>query len=106
MDALTKMSTARAWEILYDYKSDHTRPDGQKFSTIFGEYGIQYHKCGENIAAGQATPESVMEAWINSAGHRANILSDDYTYLGVGMYYKEGDTYGYYWSQEFCCLFE
>ncbi|MDE6580135.1 MAG: hypothetical protein K2K41_06340 [Ruminiclostridium sp.] len=106
MDALNKAATTRAWEILYDYRSDHTRPDGQKFSTVFGEYGIQYHKCGENIAAGQTTPQGVMDAWINSAGHRANILSDDFTYLAVGMYYNDNDSYKYYWTQEFCCLFE
>lgn len=106
MDALNNAAVTRAWEILYDYRSDHARPDGQKYFTVFNENGIQYHKCGENIAAGQTTPEEVMKAWINSPGHKANILSDDFTYLGVGMYYKEDDTYGYYWSQEFCCLFE
>ncbi len=104
MDALNSVAVTRAWEILYDYRSDHTRPDGQKFSTAFTEYGIQYRKCGENIAAGQSTPESVMEAWKNSPGHRANILSNDFTYLAVGMYYNSKDTYKYYWTQEFCCL--
>ena len=106
MNALNNVAVTRAWEILYDYRSDHTRPDGKKFSTAFEECGIYYRKCGENIAAGQRSPEEVMEAWINSAGHKANILSDDFTYLAVGMYYNPNDNYGYYWTQEFCCLFE
>lgn len=105
LDDLDKVAAIRAWEILYDYRSDHTRPDGEKFSTAYTENGIQYHFCGENIAAGQSTPEEVMDAWINSSAHRSNILSDKFTYLSVGMYYKD-DEYRYYWAQEFCSLFE
>lgn len=105
LESLNKVAVIRAWEILYDYRSDHTRPDGQKFSTAYKENGIQYHFCGENIAAGQSTPEEVMDAWINSPNHKSNILSDKFTYLGVGMYYKK-EGYRYYWAQEFCSLFE
>lgn len=105
LENLDKVAVIRAWEILYDYRSDHTRPDGEKFSTAYTENGIQFHFCGENIAAGQSTPEEVMDAWINSSAHRSNILSDKFTYLGVGMYYKN-DEYKYYWTQEFCSLFE
>ena len=93
-------------EILTDYRSDHTRPDGEFFSSVYKEQGIQYHYCGENIAAGQTSPENVVNAWMNSPPHRENILSDKFTYLAVGMYYKEGDDFGYYWCQEFCSLFE
>ena len=58
---------------------------------------------GENIAAGQDSPESVVDAWMNSPSHRAAILNKDYTYMGVGYYYIEDDYQSYYhfWTQEF-----
>lgn len=60
---------------------------------------------GENIAAGQSTPESVVQGWINSSGHRANLLNADFTELGVGYTYLETDTgavnYSRYWTQIF-----
>ncbi|WP_436494476.1 CAP domain-containing protein [Actinokineospora sp. HUAS TT18] len=54
---------------------------------------------GENIAAGQSTPKSVMESWMNSPGHRANILNCDFKELGVGM--AKGGSYRIYWTQAF-----
>lgn len=104
LDALNNAAVTRAWEILCDYRSDHKRPDGQSFTSVFAEYGIKYSQCGENIAAGQNTPESVVEAWKNSQSHRDNMLSDKYTYMGVGMYYSADTQYGYYWTQDFCSL--
>ena len=59
--------------------------------------------CGENIAAGQATPEDVMKSWLSSSGHKANILSPEYTKMGLG-YSNSGcgaGKYSYYWAQEF-----
>lgn len=61
----------------------HTRPDGSSFSTALKEQGVSYRGAGENIAWGQKTSEQVMEGWMNSAGHRANILNEKYTSLGV-----------------------
>lgn len=106
MSPLDKVANIRTWEILVDYRSDHSRPDGQFFSSAYKEQGIAYHYCGENIAAGQRTPEEVVSAWMNSPHHRDNILSEEFTYMAAGMYYKDGDGYGYYWCQEFCSLFE
>ncbi len=77
----------------------HTRPDGRKFSTVLSDSGISYRGCGENIAWGQSSPEAVMEAWMNSSGHRANILNPNYTKLGVG-YYQDAAGRNY-WSQLF-----
>lgn len=54
---------------------------------------------GENIAYGQKSPEEVMEAWMNSPGHRANILNEKFTTIGVG-YYKSANGINY-WSQLF-----
>ena len=76
----------------------HTRPNGTKFSTVLSEYGVSYRTAGENIAYGQRTPQDVVNSWMNSSGHRANILSSSYTKIGVGCY-KSGSTY--YWSQLF-----
>lgn len=69
------------------------------------EQGYEWRNWGENIAAGQTTPESVVNAWINSPGHRANILNENYKDIGIGYYYLEDDTgsvnYHHYWTQAF-----
>jgi len=59
---------------------------------------------GENIAAGFTTPEAVVTAWMNSAGHRANILDADWLGIGVGYVYVAGSDYGHYWTQDFGTL--
>src|SRR5260370_936883 len=56
---------------------------------------------GENIAAGQPDPQAVMTAWMNSPGHRANILRAGFTEIGIGVYQAPGSQYGIYWTQEF-----
>lgn len=76
----------------------HTRPNGTSFSSVLSENGISYRRAGENIAWGQKTPEAVVNAWMNSEGHRANILNKDFTSIGVG-YYLNGTTP--YWVQLF-----
>lgn len=76
----------------------HTRPDGRHFSSVLAENGIPYRRAGENIAWGQRTPEIVVNAWMNSEGHRANILNKDFTSIGIG-YYMNGSTP--YWVQLF-----
>lgn len=105
MELLDSVAQLRAWECLVAY--DHTRPNGSKFSTALSEAGIRWSGCGENIAAGQSTPQEVVSAWMNSTGHRANILNEEYVYLGVGFYYdynNESGTpqYDYFWAQNFC----
>ncbi len=79
---------------------DHTRPNGKTCFSVLDEKKISYHTAGENIAAGQTTPEEVVKAWMNSSGHRKNILSKNYHKLGVG-YVKTGDEYKHYWVQIF-----
>lgn len=75
---------------------DHNSPTyGSPFKMI-KDFGISYNYAGENIAYGQRTPEEVMKAWMNSSGHRANILSPNFTQIGVG-YVKDGN----YWTQQF-----
>ena len=76
----------------------HTRPNGSSFSTALTEAGVSYRRAGENIAYGQSTPQQVMNAWMNSSGHRANILNANYTTIGVGYTVINGTAY---WAQLF-----
>ncbi|WP_404403371.1 CAP domain-containing protein [Jeotgalibacillus malaysiensis] len=74
----------------------HTSPTYGSPFDMMKTYGIDYRSAGENIAMGQQTPEQVVTAWMNSEGHRQNILSTSYTHIGVGYV---GD--GNYWTQMF-----
>lgn len=102
LSALTTNSTlkaaadVRAQEIVQSFS--HTRPNGSSFSSVLQEHGISYRAAGENIAYGQRTPQEVVTAWMNSPGHRANILNTNFGKVGIGVYQKNGVVY---WSQEF-----
>lgn len=87
----------RANEIKQSFS--HTRPNGSQFSTTLKEQGVSYRGAGENIAWGQKSPEAVMQAWMNSDGHRANILNAQFTKIGVGYYQDANGTN--YWTQLF-----
>lgn len=87
----------RAKEIKQSFS--HTRPNGTQFSTALKEQGVNYRGAGENIAWGQKSPEAVMQAWMNSDGHRANILNPKFTKIGVGHYQDANGTN--YWTQLF-----
>lgn len=77
----------------------HTRPNGTSFATALKEQGVSYRSAGENIAWGQKTPAEVVTAWMNSAGHRANIMNASFTTIGVGYYENARGTD--YWCQLF-----
>jgi uncharacterized YkwD family protein/spore coat assembly protein SafA len=77
----------------------HTSPTYGSPFDMMKNFGITYRSAGENIAAGQQTPEAVVQAWMNSSGHRANILNQNFTHIGVG--YSKGGSYGVYWTQMF-----
>ena len=81
---LGKAAMIRAQEIEVSFS--HTRPNGSYFTSVLKENGITYRLAGENIAWGQKSPEEVMRAWMNSAGHRANILNPNFKELGVAHY--------------------
>ncbi len=84
---------------------DHTGKDGSKPWDRAEKEGYTARAMGENIAAGQRSPQSVVDGWINSPGHRANLLNPSYTELGVGYFNLENDTgsvnYNTYWTQLF-----
>lgn len=78
-----------------NYFSHNSKTYGTPFE-MMKSFGISYRSAGENIARGQATPKAVVDAWMNSSGHRANILSPSFTKIGVGYVSK-----GKYWTQMF-----
>ena len=77
----------------------HTSPTYGSPFDMMKNFGIKYMAAGENIAMGQPTAASVMTAWMNSPGHRANILSKNYTEIGVGVAKNTSGTI--YWTQDF-----
>ncbi len=74
----------------------HTSPVYGSPFQMMKSFGIRYRSAGENIAKGQTTPQAVVNAWMNSSGHRANILNSSFTHIGVG-YVADGR----YWTQMF-----
>lgn len=94
--ALNSAAQKRAEEIVEYF--DHDRPDGRQCFTVLAEYGIFCISAGENIAAGNANPDSVVTGWMHSDGHRENILTSEYQYIGVGVVKVEGVIY---WTQMF-----
>ena len=81
---LDRAASIRASEVSTYFA--HTRPNGTNCFTVLDEVGASYGTAGENIAAGQSTPSVVMNDWMNSAGHRANILNSSFNKIGVGIY--------------------
>lgn len=96
---LVSAAKVRAAETVQSFS--HTRPNGTSCFTAFDEAGVSYSGAGENIAAGQWSPDSVMNSWMNSEGHRANILDGSFTQIGIACYYDSNSPYGYYWVQCF-----
>ncbi len=92
---LASAANVRAKEIVSSFS--HTRPDGSACFTAVVNDG-SYMTLGENIAYGYTGASSVMNGWMNSEGHRANILNGSFTKLGVSCYYENGT---YYWVQIF-----
>ncbi|MEU0782737.1 sigma-70 family RNA polymerase sigma factor [Streptomyces sp. NPDC006173] len=77
---------------------DHSNPDGEDPGERITAAGYRWSTYGENIARGQQTPESVMDSWMNSPGHRANILNCSFKNIGVGVHKGAG---GPWWTQDF-----
>lgn len=100
-EALCNAANMRAIEMDYSGNFSHTRPDGRDCVTVFSFCEISFYTCGENIAAGYPTPAAVVEGWMNSMGHKANILNVAFTKMGLGYSTGGGGEYGHYWAQEF-----
>ncbi|MFF3978851.1 CAP domain-containing protein [Streptomyces sp. NPDC001828] len=95
--ALASLATAFSDDMAARGFFDHTDPDGHTPWDRAAKAGVQ-GLGGENIARGQADAKAVMDAWMNSPGHRANILNCEYKSLGVGVHFGPG---GPWWTQDF-----
>lgn len=96
---LSKLARMKAEDMAKKGYFSHTSPTYGSAFDMMKKYGVSYRTAGENIAKGQKTPEAVMNGWMNSSGHRANILSSTYTHIGVG--YAKDSKGKTYWVQIF-----
>ena len=93
---LSRVARFKSQDMVDNRYFSHTSPTyGSPFQMIRA-FGLSFRTAGENIAYGQRTPQSVVKAWMNSSGHRANILNASYTQIGVGYVAQ-----GHYWTQMF-----
>lgn len=93
---LSRVARYKSQDMVDQGYFSHTSPTyGSPFQMIKA-FGLSFRTAGENIAYGQRTPQAVVNAWMNSSGHRANILNAAYTQIGVGYVAK-----GHYWTQMF-----
>ena len=98
-DTIAEACDIRAQEL--PEKFSHLRPNGELCFTAFDEVGIELSAKAENIAAGQSTPKAAVNAWMNSEGHRKNILNKSMTRAAIGFCYDPDSDYKYYWVQLF-----
>lgn len=91
---LSKMAMAKAQDMYNNNYFDHQSPTYGSPFDMMKQFGITFNSAGENIAKGQQSAEEVMNQWMNSPGHRANILNSSYTNIGIAYYNSE-------WVQEF-----
>ncbi|WP_163538778.1 S-layer homology domain-containing protein [Gracilibacillus sp. YIM 98692] len=93
---LSKVSREKSRDMAENNYFSHQSPTYGSPFDMLKQFGINYRTAGENIAKGQRTPEEVVNAWMNSQGHRANILNENFTHIGVGFVDQ-----GNYWTQQF-----
>ena len=96
--ALSNVAQAKSEDMQKNNYFDHTSPTYGSPFDMMKKFGISYLSAGENIAKGQKTAEAVVNAWLNSEGHRANILNKNFTDMGLGYLNTGGTTY---WTQIF-----
>jgi len=96
--SLNRSARAKSEDMAANNYFSHDSPTyGDPFA-MMRNFGVQYQSAGENIAKGQPTPQEVVKAWMDSPGHRANILNGSYTHLGVGYVANNGQPC---WTQQF-----
>lgn len=92
--ALNNVAVAKAKDMINNNYFSHNSPTYGSPFDMMKKFGVTYRTAGENIAKGQSTAQQVMNDWMNSPGHRANILNSSYTKIGIGYYNGA-------WVQEF-----
>lgn len=99
-EELTGYAEIRAEETTRKFA--HVRPNGKYCSSIIPfSYFTRFRHYGENLAGGQTTPEQAVQGWMNSPGHRANILNPRYKLLGLAYVYRPDSQFKHYWVQQF-----
>ena len=93
---LSKVARIKSQDMKNQNYFSHNSPTYGSPFDMMSQFGIAYSAAAENIAQGQTTPEEVVQAWMNSQGHRENIMNANYTHIGIG-YVAEG----HYWTQMF-----
>lgn len=93
-DRLNRAATAHSRDMLATSRMDHRGSDGSDPGARIARAGYRWRSYRENVAAGQGSPREVVVTWMNSAGHRANILADDVTQVGVGFAGGPGAMFG------------
>ncbi|MUK90716.1 LysM peptidoglycan-binding domain-containing protein [Ornithinibacillus sp. L9] len=83
---IKNVAEKKAMDLINSNYFSHNSPNYGSPFDMLRTFGISYRTAGENIAKGQKTPEEVMNAWMNSSGHRANILKPEFDSIGVGYY--------------------
>jgi len=96
---VTNVARAKSVDMINNNYFDHKSPKYGSMTDMLNVFGIQYSAAGENIAKGQNTADAVMKAWLNSPGHRANILSSTFTQIGISCVTDANGTA--YWTQLF-----
>ncbi|MCB9895159.1 MAG: hypothetical protein H6839_11965 [Planctomycetes bacterium] len=99
--ACSQVAYDHSWDMDHRDFFSHTNPDGDSPFDRMANAGVTYSAAGENIAAGYSSPASVMAGWMNSAGHKANILNANFTEIGIGVREGSNGSYGIYWTQVF-----
>jgi uncharacterized YkwD family protein len=97
---LSKGARAKSQDMIDKSYFSHTSPTYGSPFNMMKTFGISYQSAGENIAVGYSTPESVVKGWMNSPGHKANIMSANYGKIGIGYAYTTKG-YHHYWTQWF-----
>ncbi|MGI9430836.1 MAG: CAP domain-containing protein, partial [Myxococcota bacterium] len=100
-DRLTASAQKHAQDMAQNDFFSHTGSNGSRFNERIADEGYSGGALAENIAAGYSSPAAVVEGWMNSTGHRANILNGGLRHIGVGHVQQSGTQYGQYWSQSF-----
>ncbi|MFA1822087.1 CAP domain-containing protein [Virgibacillus oceani] len=93
---LSKVAREKSRDMATSNYFDHNSPNYGSPFDMMQQFGVSYQTAGENIAKGQQSPQDVVDAWMNSEGHRANILNGDFTHIGVGFVEQ-----GSHWTQMF-----
>lgn len=93
---LSKVAREKSQDMATNNYFDHNSPTYGSPFDMMRSFGVSYRTAGENIAKGQRSPEEVVNAWMNSPGHRENILNANFTHIGIG-YVEQGNV----WTQQF-----